>query len=318
MPWAESSTMDQKRLFIADYLTGSFSTTELCSRYGISRPTGYKWIGRFLEDGYPGLQELSRRPVGCPHRTPEPHVKAILELRRKHPFWGAKKLLRVLAKRHPSIPWPARATVSDLLKRHGLIQSKTRRRYPGHPGKPETAMTSPNEVWCADFKGEFKTGNGLYCYPLTVTDGFSRYLLECKALASTGHTSSRNSAFRESSVPTTALRLPQPPLAGSVGFRSGGSVWGSFQSSSSREDRLRMGVTNECTRLSSKKQRGLQPPPCGLSSSVSIDSSKNSTPCVPTRPLARKLLHPSTLHHPDPIPLDFHLSSIPSTLKNDL
>src|SRR5262245_55297187 len=170
MPWAQTSTMDHKRLFIADYHTRSFCVSELCERYGISRPTGYKWIGRFLEQGFPGLEELSRRPTSCPHRTSEGVVEPILELRRKHPTWGAKKLLGILSGRRPDLKWPARSTASDLLKRHGLVQQRRSRRQPGHPGKPESSMSAPNEVWCADFKGEFKTGDGIYCYPLTVTD----------------------------------------------------------------------------------------------------------------------------------------------------
>ena len=103
MPWAQTWTMDHKRLFIAGYHTRSFSVSELCDRYGISRPTGYKWIGRFLEEGLPGLEELSGRPASCPHRTPDDQVEPILELRRKHPTWGAKKLLGILSRRHPDV-----------------------------------------------------------------------------------------------------------------------------------------------------------------------------------------------------------------------
>src|SRR5262245_9441085 len=144
MPWAQTSTMDHKRLFINDYLTRSFSVSELCERYGISRPTGYKWIGRYLTQGYAGLEELSRRPLSCPHRTAEELVVPLLDLRRRHPTWGSKKLLRILRQRHPCMEWPARSTVSDLLKRHGLVQQKRTRGAPGHPGKPEASMTAPN------------------------------------------------------------------------------------------------------------------------------------------------------------------------------
>jgi transposase InsO family protein len=179
--------MDQKRLFVADYLTRSFTIVELCNRFGISRPTAYKWIQRFLSRGYDGLDELPRRPSRCPHRTPDEQVEVVLGLRRKHPTWGPKKLLRILTKRHPSVDWPARSTVADILKRHGVVEAKRRRTYPGHPGRPMSAMVHPNDVWCADYKGEFKTMDGIYCYPLTVTDGCSRFLLECKALLSTEH-----------------------------------------------------------------------------------------------------------------------------------
>ena len=187
MPWSETSPMDQKRLFIQDYVRGSFSMSELCTRYGISRKTGYKWVRRFEADGRSGLSDRSRRPHGSPWATPEDQVEAILALRRKHPFWGAKKLLHVLERRHPEVVWPARSTVCDLLKRHGLVEHRRRRRYPGHKGRPQTPMRAPNEIWCADFKGEFKTGDGRYCHPLTVTDGYSRFLLGCQGRLSTAH-----------------------------------------------------------------------------------------------------------------------------------
>lgn len=187
MPWSETSPMDQKRLFIKDYMRGQFAMTELCIRYRISRKTGYKWIARFDDAGSAGLLDRSRRPRSSPSATPGELVGPILDLRRRHPTWGAKKLLSVLEARHPRIAWPARSTVCDILKREGLITHRRRRRYPGHGGKPMTPMNAPNEIWCADFKGEFKTRDGLYCYPLTITDGYSRFLLACQALGSTAH-----------------------------------------------------------------------------------------------------------------------------------
>lgn len=177
--------MDQKTQFIADYLRQTLDMTELCQHYGISRKTGYKWIARYLEDGPLGLEDLSRRPAKSPNATPQTTVDALLEIRRRHPSWGAKKLLPFLARRHPDWDLPGCSTVSDILKRHGLVPTKRRRRVIGHPGRPVTESLAPNEVWCADFKGQFKTGDGLYCYPLTVTDNYSRYLLGCQALLST-------------------------------------------------------------------------------------------------------------------------------------
>ncbi len=155
MPWSETSTMDQKRLFIQDYIKGSFTMAELCRRYGISRPTGYKWVKRFEEEGFPGLGERSRRPEGCSHETAIEITESILELRRRHPYWGAKKLLVVLKRRHPKVDWPARSTVCDLLSRHGMIDKKRRRKYPGHAGKPAQSMDAPNDTWCVDYQGEF-------------------------------------------------------------------------------------------------------------------------------------------------------------------
>ncbi|HVF12861.1 MAG TPA: IS481 family transposase [Actinomycetota bacterium] len=187
MPWSEVSSMDQRKFLIDDYINGDFTITELAARFGVSRKTAYKWIGRFEEEGRPGLSDRSRRPASCPSQTPGHIVDEILALRRRHPLWGAKKLLAILSERRPQIDWPSRSTVCDLLKRNGMVQAKRRRTYPGHPGQPTTSFDAPNGIWCADFKGEFKTGDGYYCYPLTVTDGFSRYLLGCKGLYSTAH-----------------------------------------------------------------------------------------------------------------------------------
>lgn len=128
----------------------------------------------------------------------------ILDLRRKHPTWGAKKLLKILQTRHPKTTWPARSTVADILKRHGLVERKRRRTYPGHAGKPLSPMDRPNEIWCADYKGEFKTRDGIYCYPLTISDGCSRFLLECKGLRSTQHDLAQpvfTRAFRQYGLP---------------------------------------------------------------------------------------------------------------------
>jgi transposase InsO family protein len=177
--------MDQKTQFIADYLRHRLSMTELCALYGVSRKTGYKWVDRYLTRGPAGLEERSRKPGSNPRQTPEQVVRTLLEARQRHPSWGAKKLLAILEKRHSRWPWPARSTVCDILRRHGLVPKRRYRRQIGHPGKPTTLIAAPNDVWSADFKGQFKTADGLYCYPLTVTDGFSRYLLGCQALTST-------------------------------------------------------------------------------------------------------------------------------------
>lgn len=185
MPWSETSPMDQKTQFIADVLRGGLAIVELCDDYGISRKTGYKWIDRYLKDGPDGLRDRSRRPTNNPNSTPPELVDAIIEARRRHPSWGAKKLLKILSGKHPRWPWPQRSTVCDILKRNGLVAKKRRRRAIGHPGKPSTIVTAPNHLWCADYKGQFKTGDGRYCYPLTVTDAFSRYLLGCQALLDT-------------------------------------------------------------------------------------------------------------------------------------
>ncbi|MGH8568431.1 MAG: helix-turn-helix domain-containing protein, partial [Gammaproteobacteria bacterium] len=152
----------QRTQFIADYLRQSVSVTELCEHYGVSRKSGYKWIERYEREGPAGLAERSRRPQVCPTQTPEAIIQALIGARERHPSWGAKKLLALLSRRHPDGAWPARSTVCDILDRHGLVRKPRARRRVGHPGKPLTAMSAPNVVWCADFKGQFKTREGRY------------------------------------------------------------------------------------------------------------------------------------------------------------
>ena len=177
--------MDQRVQFISDYLRDSLAMTELCQLYGVSRKTGYKWVNRYLTRGPAGLEEGSRKPQTSPRQTPDLVVTAILEARRHHPSWGAKKLLKILTQKHPRWHWPHRSTVCQILTRHGLVAKKRRRRVIGHPGKPTSQILAPNDVWSADFKGQFKTTDGHYCFPLTISDGYSRFLLGCEALHST-------------------------------------------------------------------------------------------------------------------------------------
>jgi putative transposase len=205
MPWKEASPMDQRTQFIADYLRDVLSITELCTLYGVTRKTGYKWIDRYLRQGPAGLEERSRRPRRSPNETPEEIVAARLEARRHHPSWGGKKLLALLHKRHPRWPLPGRSTACDILSRHGMVPRRRQRRRLGHPGKPTSQILAPNDVWTADYKGQFRTGDGRYCYPLTVADGFSRYLLGCPALTSTAVVTAKpvfTRLFQEYGLPT--------------------------------------------------------------------------------------------------------------------
>jgi len=204
MPWLETSPMDQRMQFIADVHRGLQSVTELAGRFAISRKTAYKWIDRHEQNGASGLVDRSRRPQWCPHETPPAITDAVLEARRRHPRWGAKKLLRILRRKDSQVAWPARSTVCDLLKRHDLIPKSRRRPRLSHPGRPLTPMTEPNGIWTADFKGQFKTRDRVYCYPLTLVDGFSRYLLACQGLRSTAIVLARpifRRAFEEYGLP---------------------------------------------------------------------------------------------------------------------
>jgi transposase InsO family protein len=196
------SAVDERLRFIAEYLEGIATMTELCERYGISRETGYKWVARFEADGPPGLTDRSRRPHHSPRATSPHIVQALLAARRQHPTWGPKKLLgRGWRLRER----PALSTASALLKRHGLVTTPRRRKRPGHPGVPRTPLTAPNTVWTIDFKGQFRTGDGRWCYPLTLVDSFSRFLLACRPLESMRTTPTRavlERVFREFGLPT--------------------------------------------------------------------------------------------------------------------
>lgn len=221
--------MDQRTLFIADYRRDLVSISALCARYGISRKTGYKWLQRYAEAGPASLADRSRRPAHSPTQTPAPLVEALLTARRHHPTWGPKKLLALVQRRHPRAPWPAPSTVARLLHRHGLTRRRRRRPPLGHPGRPRTTMAAPNQTWTADFKGQFKTGDGPYCYPLTIVDGYSRFLLACQALPDTSHRGARpvfERLFREYGLPERIRTDNGVPFASCAARRlSKLSVW---------------------------------------------------------------------------------------------
>ncbi len=204
MPWLETSPVDQRTRFIVDQQEGGWTMTELCARYSISRKTGYKWLARFAEGGRRGLADQSRAPHHCPHRLAEAVAELICAARRRHPDWGPGKLLDWLAPRHPDIDWPAISTAGDLLARRGLVNKRRRRRPHLHPGVVPAVTTGPNDLWTADFKGHFKTRDGVWCYPLTIADQHTRCLLRCRGLLSTKGGGVRRvfeQAFREFGLP---------------------------------------------------------------------------------------------------------------------
>ena len=249
MPWLETSLMDQRMQFIADVQRDLWPVTELAQRFGISRKTAYKWIERYEDAGPTGLTDRSRRPQHCPHETPQAVVEVVLEARRHHPRWGAKKLLRILTRKDPRGTWPARSTVCDLLKRHDLIPPTRRRPRLSHPGRPLTPMTAPNAIWTADFKGQFKTRDGVYCYPLTLVDGYSRYLLACQGLRSTAIVLARpifQRAFEEYGLPRIIRTDNGVPFATTaLGRLSLLSVWW-----------IRLGIYPELIEPSHPEQNG--------------------------------------------------------------
>jgi transposase InsO family protein len=175
--------MSERRQFINEYLRGAASMSVLCASYGISRRVGYKWLTRFLLEGDRALGDRSRRPHTSPWVVVPEVATVLLTARRRHPTWGPRKILDYLRPRYPELTLPAASTVGTLFKRHGLVRPKRRRPRPGHPGRPTSPILAPNDVWTADFKGHFALGAGGRCHPLTIVDGYSRYLLACHALA---------------------------------------------------------------------------------------------------------------------------------------
>jgi putative transposase len=185
MPWTETVPVDERKKFVEAYRSRTWSMTELCDRFNVSRPTGYKWLHRAEAEGWVGLKDRSRAPRNCPHRTPVLVEEAIVGAKKDHPLWGPGKILDYLEDQRPELCLPAVSTAGELLDRHGLVKRRRHHRYWRHPSGPLVRPIGPNEVTTADFKGQFRTGDGHYCYPLTIADPYSRFLLCCQALSST-------------------------------------------------------------------------------------------------------------------------------------
>ena len=221
MPWHEVLAVEQRLDFVREYRLGLDSMTELARRYGVTPKTGYKWIGRYESGGARALLERSRRPHGN-RRAMLPAVRGrVLAARQAHPTWGAGKLLAWLAARDPTGPWPRRSTVCEVLRRAGLVRPRRRLRRPAPSGGALTPPTGPNALWTIDFKGQFRVGDRTVCYPLTVRDAASRYLLRCDSCPApeTQVTRARcESAFREYGLPE-AIGSDNGSPFGSTGLR---------------------------------------------------------------------------------------------------
>ncbi len=183
MPWKECKPMDERLRFVARLLEGEKMAT-VCREFGISRVTGYKIFNRYKDCGLDALNDRSRRPYRQANRLPFQVERSILGLKREYPSWGAPKLRDKLIRQYPMIKPPAISTVHAVLDRNGLVKRRKRRRHKAQ-GTLLSAAHEPNGLWCADYKGEFMLGNKQYCYPLTITDYRSRYLLACEGVAST-------------------------------------------------------------------------------------------------------------------------------------
>lgn len=216
MPWRESDVLDLRTRFIFDQQRGLYTMAELCRSYAISRETGYKWVERYEQGGLLALPDRSRAPLNHPNQMGARVVQQLLELRRAHPRWGPKKLRGYLAEKQPRTGWPAHSTIGELLRREGLASARRTRRKVSPYTQPFSAVEEPNQVWCVDFKGWFRTGDGERIDPLTMTDAHSRYLLRCQAVEKSNTAQVAGvleAAFREYGMPLAMLSDNGAPFA---------------------------------------------------------------------------------------------------------
>jgi transposase InsO family protein len=181
MTWKETTVMEQKIEFITEWRSGNYSIAELCREFEISRPTAYKYIKRYEQEGLKGLSEQQRAPFNHPNKTPLEIEEKIISYRKKHPRWGGEKIWKLLHKDFKAEHIPSISTANRIIKRNGLVTVKKRRRRV----KPVYPIFDPqacNEVWSADFKGKFRMGNKQYCHPLTIADSYSRFIFTAKGM----------------------------------------------------------------------------------------------------------------------------------------
>ena len=249
MPWKETRAMDQRVQFIGDWQKGMYKKVELCRVYGISRVTADKWIERYEAEGVEGLKERSRRPHGHPWTTSREVVDEIVAMKLRQQSFGPKKVMDRLRALEPGRRWPADSTAGEILKRAGLVKARQRRRY--IPADPRALVESrgPGQSWSADFKGDFRLGDGRRCYPLTITDNYSRYVLQCRGLSRTTTEAVKpwfEWVFREHGLPKTVRTDNGPPFASmAVGGLSHLSKWW-----------IRLGIRPERIRPASPSENG--------------------------------------------------------------
>ena len=204
MPWKVSGVQEERFRLVDEWNSGDWNMAELCRFYGVTRKTGYKWVERYERWGMEGLRDGSRAPHDHPNEISEEIEEEVLALRGKHAFWGARKIRAWLEQAHAREGVPAVSTIGSILKRNGLTVPRKRRRSARPAEEPLAHAQGPNAVWCADFKGWFRTGDGERIDPLTITDAYSRYLLRCQAVAAADAVHSQPifaAAFREYGLP---------------------------------------------------------------------------------------------------------------------
>jgi len=211
--------MDEKMVLVAEFLKGSWTMSELCRSMGVSRKTGYKWIERYKNGGPEALSEQSRAPHRCPHALSDQTAEVILAARKEHPTWGPRKILAWISQRNAGLQLPAASTAGDLLKRYGFTAPRRRKHRVTPFTEPFRTCSHPNDTWCADFKGQFRMGDGEKCYPLTLTDAYSRFLLQCRGLLDPNTEETRKRfeiVFKEFGLPYT-IRSDNGPRFATIG-----------------------------------------------------------------------------------------------------
>lgn len=204
MPWKEHGVMEERFRFIEEWNSGDWNMAELCRFYEVSRATGYKWVGRYESGGLEALRDLSHASRRHPNAISPQMEDGVIAMREKHPSWGAPKIRARLEHERPGQSLPAESTIGAILKRNGLTVPRKRRRTSRRASEPLAHAGAANVVWCADFKGWFRTGDGTRIDPLTISDAYSRYLFRCQALNAADYAHSKpvfEAAFREYGLP---------------------------------------------------------------------------------------------------------------------
>jgi len=229
MPWKETCAMDEKVQMIADWLTKEHTIKELGEHYRVSRKTVYKWISRYKGGGIEALQQASPAPYRHPNATASSIVSRIIGTKLRHVYWGPKKVVSLLRNEQPQLHWPAVSTVQSILRKEGLVRPRHHRRHTPPYSRPFQECIRPNDSWSIDYKGQFRTGDGRLCYPLTITDNYSRYLLTCRGLRHPSYEATRpyiERTLREYGLPTVIRSDNGAPFASTgLGGLSRLGVW---------------------------------------------------------------------------------------------
>jgi transposase InsO family protein len=221
--------MDQKVKLIGSWLENKYTITELSTKFSVSRKTIYKWINRYFDEGVGGLEEKSRAAHNHPNETGSEKIDRIVDYKLNHRTWGPKKIIDCLKKKYPEETWPSASTAGDWLKKKDLVKNRKPRKHVHQYQDHFIECTKPNDVWSADYKGQFYTRDKKVCYPLTVTDNYSRYLIACDGLEGPRYFETKacfERIFREYGLPDAIRTDNGVPFAGlSIGGLSRLSIW---------------------------------------------------------------------------------------------